>query len=60
MQLFFSVLFAVSLYCLFSVSSGVNDVAPRSMGMVCRLLVISSFMMLRRFSVMAGGVCMMF
>jgi hypothetical protein len=37
-----------------------NDVAPRGMSMVCRLLVISSLVMLGRFSMVAGGLRMMF
>jgi hypothetical protein len=54
--LFLAVLFAMSLYSLFSMASGMNDVAPRGMSMVCRLLVISGLVMLGRFPVVAGGV----
>jgi hypothetical protein len=59
-ELFFAVLFGVSLHRLFGVSSGMNHVAPRCMSMVCRLLVMSGFVMLGRFPVMASGMRQMF
>ncbi len=40
-DLFFAVLFEMSLHCLFSVSSAVNYVAPSYVSMVCSLLVTS-------------------
>ena len=54
-ELFLAVLFGVSHHRVFSVLSGVNRVAPRGVGMVCRLFVISCVVMLGRFSVVAGG-----
>ena len=59
-ELFFSVLFGVSLHGLFGVPSGVNHVAPRRMGVVCCLLVISGLVMLGRFPVVASGMRQMF
>jgi|HubBroStandDraft_4_1064222.scaffolds.fasta_scaffold483856_1 hypothetical protein len=59
-ELFFAVLFGVSLHGLFSVPSGVNHVAPRCMSMVCGLLVIPGLVMLGRFPVVASGMCQMF
>ena len=50
----------VSLHCLFSVPSAVNNMGPRCMSMVCRLLVISGLMMLGGLPVVAGGVGEMF
>src|ERR1700730_274890 len=45
-ELFFTVLFGVSLHRLFGVPSGMNHVAPGCVSMVCRLLVMSGLMML--------------
>jgi hypothetical protein len=58
--LFLAVLFDVRLRCLFGMSSGVSDMTPRRMSMVCRFLVTSGLVMLGRFRVVACGVGMMF
>ena len=58
--LFLAVLFGMSLHCLFSVPSGMNDVAPRGVSVVCRLFVMSGVVMLGRFPVVASGVRKMF
>jgi hypothetical protein len=59
-ELFLAVLFGVSYHRVFSVSSGVNRVASRGVGMVCRLFVMSGVVMLGRFSVVTGGMRKMF
>jgi hypothetical protein len=59
-ELFLAVLFGVSHHRVFSVLSGVNRVAPRGVGMVCRLLVISGVVMFGCFPVVAGGMRKMF
>ena len=56
----FPVLLGVSLHCLFSVPSRMNDVSPRCVSMVRRLLVKSALVMFGRLPVVAGGVCKMF
>ena len=53
-------LFGVSLHCFFSVSSGMNHVAPRGVSMVCRLFVMSGLVMLGCFPVVASGMRQMF
>ena len=61
LKLWFSaVLFVVRFGRLFRVTSGVNCVRPRQMGMVSRFLVLSSFVMLRCFTIMASSVGVMF
>jgi hypothetical protein len=57
--LFFTVLFGVSLHCFLGMPTSVNDMRPRGVRMVCRLLVMSTLMMLGRLSMVAGGVCEM-
>jgi hypothetical protein len=59
-ELFFAVLFGVSLHRFFSVPSGMNHVSPRAVGMVCRLFVMSGLVMLGRFCVVASGMRQMF
>jgi hypothetical protein len=59
-ELFLPVFLGVSLHGLFTVISGVSCVRPRCVGMVCGLLMMSAFVMLSRFGVVAGGLCMMF
>jgi hypothetical protein len=59
-ELFFAVLFGVSLHRLFGVPSSMNHVTPRCVSMVCRLLVMSGLMMLGRFTVVASGMRQMF
>jgi hypothetical protein len=59
-ELFFTVLFGVSLHRLFGVPSGMNHVAPGCVSMVCRVLVMSGLMMLGRFPVVASGMRQMF
>ena len=53
-------LFGVSLHRLFGMPSGVNNVAPRRVSMVCRLLVMSRLVVLSRLPVMASGMRQMF
>ena len=53
-------LFVVRFGRLFRVNSSVNCVRPRQMGMVSRFLVLSSFVMLRCFTIMASSVGVMF
>jgi hypothetical protein len=55
LRLFLAVLFGVSLNRFFGVPSGVNNVAPRCVSMVCRLFVMSGLVMLSRFPVVASG-----
>ena len=57
---FIAVLFVVRFGRLFRVNSSVNCVRPRQMGMVSRFLVLSSFVMLRCFTIMASSVGVMF
>ena len=59
-MLFAAVLFVMRFRCLFSGTSGVNCVRPRDMGVVSRFLVMSSFVVLRSFTMMASGMGMMF
>ena len=50
----------MSLHRLFSMPSGMTYVTPRSMGVVCRLFLMSSTMVLGSFLVVVGGVPKMF
>jgi hypothetical protein len=59
-ELFFAMLICVSHHSLFGMLRSVNYVAPRSVGMVCRLFVLSGIMMFGGFPVMAGGVRQVF
>ena len=59
-ELFLAMLICVSHHSLFGVFRGVNYVAPRSVSVVCRLLVLSGVMMFGCFPVMAGGVRQVF
>jgi hypothetical protein len=45
-QLFLAMLRGMSLYCLFSMPSAMDHVAPRGVSVVCRLFVMSSIVML--------------
>jgi len=58
-DLFFAVLFGVDLHCFLGVPTSVNDVRPRGMRVVRRLLVVPALVMLGRLSMMMGGVCQM-
>jgi hypothetical protein len=58
--LFVAVLLVVGLGRLFSVTSRMDHMRPRYVGMVSRLLVLSSLVVLCRFTVVAGGVSEMF
>jgi hypothetical protein len=58
--LFFPVLLGMCLHCFFSVSSTMNNVSPRYMSMVRRLLVKSGLVMFGCFPVVTSGVCKMF
>ena len=53
-------LFVVRLYSLFSVTSRMNHVRPRYMGMMCRLFVLSAFVVLCCFTMVTGSVSEMF
>jgi hypothetical protein len=54
------VFLGVSFHGLFSVTSAVNDMGSRCMGVVCRLLMTSGLVMLGGFPVVAGGMGEMF
>jgi hypothetical protein len=54
------VLFVVRLYSLFSVTSRMNHVRPRYTGMMCRLFVLSAFVVLCCFTMVTGSVSEMF
>ena len=58
--LFLPVFLGVSLHGLFAVMSGVSCVRPRCVGIVCGLLIMPAFVMLSRFGVVAGSMCVMF
>ena len=61
LELFFvGVLFAVRFRGLFRVMSGMNCVRPCYMGMVSRLLVLTSLVVLRCFTMMSSRVRMLF
>ena len=49
-------LLSVSLHCFLGMPTSVNDMRPRGVRMVCRLLVMSTLVMLGRLSMVAGGV----
>ena len=53
-------LFVVGLYSLFSVTSRMNHVCPRYVGMMCRLFVLSAFVVLCCFTMVTGSVSEMF
>jgi hypothetical protein len=55
LELLFAVVFEMGLHRVFSVSPGVNYVAPSYVSMVCSLLVTSGIVMFGRFPVMACG-----
>jgi hypothetical protein len=59
-QLFFAVLLGMSLYCLFSMPSAMNYVAPRGVSVVRRLFVMSGIVVLSGLLVVVGGVLKMF
>jgi hypothetical protein len=54
------VFFVVGLHGLFRVTSRVDHMRPRYMGMVRRLLVLSGLVVLCRFTVVTGSVGKMF
>jgi hypothetical protein len=59
-ELFFPVFLGVSLHCLFSMPSRMNDVSPRRVSMMRCLLVKSTLVMFGGLSVVASGVRKMF
>jgi hypothetical protein len=59
-NLLFSLLLAMSLCGVFGMLRGMNDMAPRCMGMMCRFLVVSCLVMLCGFAVMTGCVSVVF
>jgi hypothetical protein len=56
LDLFPTVLFAMGLHGIIRVGSGMNNVTPCGMSMVCRLFMVSRLMMLGGFRMMTGGV----
>ena len=48
LSLFFAVLLGVGLHCFLGVPASMNDVRPRGVRVVCRLLVMSTLVMLGR------------
>jgi hypothetical protein len=54
------VFFLVGLHGLFSVTSRMDHMGPRYMGMVRRFLVLSALVVLRCFTMVTGGVGKMF
>ena len=59
-HLFFAVLLGMSLYCLFSMPSAMNYVAPRGVSVVCRLFVMSGIVVLGGLLVVTRGMLKMF
>ena len=59
-QLFLAVLLGMSLYCLFSMPSAMNYVAPRGVCVVRRLFVMPGIVVLGRLLVVVGGMFKMF
>ena len=59
-QLFLAVLLGMSLYCLFSMPSAMNYVAPRGVSVVCRLFVMSGIVVLGGLLVVTRGMLKMF
>jgi hypothetical protein len=57
--LFVAVLFVVGFRRLFRVTSGMNGVRPRHMGMVSRFLVMAGLVVLRCFPMVSSSVGMM-
>jgi hypothetical protein len=55
--LFFAMLLGVSDGCLFRVPSGVNGVRSSRVSVVGSLLVMARLVMLSRFAMMPGSVC---
>jgi hypothetical protein len=58
--LFLAMLLRMGLAGFLGVVSRVKRVASSRVGMMCGFLVVSAIMMLGRFAVMVGSVCMMF
>jgi hypothetical protein len=58
-QLFLAVLLGMSLYCLFSMPSAMNYVAPRGVSVVCRLFVMSGIAVLGGLLVVTRGMLKM-
>jgi hypothetical protein len=58
--LLLAVLFRVGLCCFFRVMPTMNRVCSGRVRVMCRLLVMSAFMMFGRFTVVPGGMSMMF
>ena len=59
-QLVFAVFFAMGLCRFFSVVPCMDRVRPCRVSVMCRLLVMSAFVMLGCFTVMPSGMSMMF
>jgi hypothetical protein len=57
--LFLCMLLAMSFRCLFGMVPGMKGMSSGRVSVVCRLLMVSAFMMLRCFPVVMGGVGMM-
>jgi hypothetical protein len=57
-MLLLAVFLGVSLSRFFGVISGMDSVTARGVSMMCRFLVVTTVVMLRRFSVVSGSVGM--
>jgi hypothetical protein len=57
--LLLSMVLAMSFRCLFGMVPGMKGMRSGRVSVVCRLLMMSAFMMLRCFPVVMGGVGMM-
>jgi hypothetical protein len=58
-SLFLPVLLTMDLRCLFRVVSGMKGMSPGRVSVVCRLLMLTAFVMFRCFPMVMGGVGMM-
>jgi hypothetical protein len=57
LSLFFAMLLGVGLHSFLGVPASVNDVRPRGVCVMRRVLVMSTLVMLGRLSMVASGVC---
>jgi hypothetical protein len=57
--LFLSVLLAMNLCCLFRVGPGMKGMSSGRVSVVCRLLMLSAFVMFRCFAMVMSGMGMM-
>jgi hypothetical protein len=59
-ELLLAVLFAMGFCCFFSVVPSMDYMSPGRVSVMCRLLVMSAFVVLRRFIVMLSSMRKMF